>query len=96
MDNETKEVLQLILEKVSSLDSKVSSLEKGQQKLIQDVNAINLNLENIIEPKLQLIYENQVNVIENEKVLKLQNKRIEKLETDVSALQYAFKALKQG
>lgn len=96
MDNETKKILQLILDKVSSL-------EEGQQKLAQDVNdlkqdvgAINLKLENVIEPKLQLIYENQVKVIYNEKKLNIQDKRIEKLETDVSSLQYAFKLLTQG
>lgn len=40
MDNETKEMLQQILAKVSSLDTKVSSLEAGQQGLKQELSEV--------------------------------------------------------
>lgn len=89
MDNETKEMLKLLLKGQEEL-------RQGQEELRQNVNSINLKLENVIEPKIQLIYENQINIIDYNKKAEQQENRIENLENDVFALKYAFKALKQG
>lgn len=96
MDIETKEILQLILKGQEELKLEVSGLKQEVSGIKQDIQSINIKLENTIEPKLQLIYENQVNIINQNKELELQNIRIRNLETDVSALKYAFKALKQS
>lgn len=110
MDNETKEILQLILngqeelkQNVNELKQDVSVLKQDVSVLKQDVSGlkqnmqnINLKLENVVEPKIQLIYENQIDTIEHNQKAKTQENRIENLENDVFALKYAFKSLKQG
>lgn len=103
MDNETKEILQLILNGQEELKQNVNELKQDVSVLKQDVSGlkqnmqnINLKLENVVEPKIQLIYENQIDTIEHNQKAKTQENRIENLENDVFALKYAFKSLKQG
>lgn len=93
MDNETKEMLQLILSEVTSIKQGQEELKQDVSSLKQDVQKINFKLENDVEPKLQLVYENQVNIIENNKQLDGFKNNLENINTDVFALKIAVKQL---
>lgn len=86
MDNETKEMLQLILNKVSSLEKEVSDVKQLATKtaIIQ---------ENEVAKKIQLIYENQVTIIDNNKQLDGIKNNLENVNVDVFALKMAVKQL---
>lgn len=96
MDNETKEMLQLILSKVTSLENDMSTVKQDLSEVKQLATKTAVVQETEIANKIQLIYENQINIIEHNEILRKQDTRIENLEDDVFSLKNAFDSLKQA
>ena len=93
MDEETKDILMLLLEKMNNMDKKVDNMdkkmEKGFDQLDKRITKLELINETEIMPTLQLILENQTEVINQKSHITVVESKHEELKDRVDVIEYA-------